>query len=154
MNGILVAAALDGMALPLHKVPDPVFAQSLVGFGMAITPGDFAQTVVAPISGTLMKLKQHAFVVVGDTGPGTKRGVLVHLGIDTVQLDWSISELIALEGQRLQAGDPVARWNPARVREAGLNPICPVIALDAEVTHIQPLAEGPVTAGDPLFQWL
>lgn len=146
---MVVTAPLTGVAVPLDKVPDPVFAQLLVGPGMAITPAARAQVIVAPISGRLAKLKAHAFVVVSDTG----RAVLVHLGIDTVQLDDSISEPVTIEGQLLAAGDPVARWHPERVIQAGLNPVCPVIALDAGGDAIQAIAGGPVEAGAPLFRW-
>lgn len=145
-----VTAPLSGIAVPLHKVPDPVFAKAIVGPGVAITPSVERQLVLAPISGMLTKLKPHAFVIVGDDG----RAVLVHLGIDTVQLNGSDSELIAAEGQRVAAGDPVARWDPLRVMEAGLSPLCPVIALEAAPEVISMVAEGPVAAGADLFTWL
>lgn len=145
---MLVTAPLSGVAMPLAKVPDPVFAQSIVGPGVAITPPPRAQTVRAPISGRLVKLKPHAFVIQNETG-----AVLVHLGIDTVQLNGSVSEAIAVEGQLLRAGDPVARWHPERVVAAGLNPVCPVIALDAAGTIVDMLADGPVEAGAVLFRW-
>jgi PTS system N-acetylglucosamine-specific IIA component len=144
-----VTAPLSGIAVPLHKVPDPVFAKAIVGPGVAITPSVERQLVLAPISGRLTKLKPHAFVIVGDDG----RAVLVHLGIDTVQLNGSDSELIAAEGQRVAAGDPVARWDPQRVMEAGLSPLCPVIALEAAPEVISMVAEGPVAAGADLFTW-
>ncbi|WP_117210625.1 PTS sugar transporter subunit IIA [Allorhizocola rhizosphaerae] len=145
---MVVTAPLTGVAVPLQGVPDPVFAQSLVGPGVAITPVARVQTVLAPIAGRLVKLKPHAFVVQGETG-----AVLVHLGIDTIQLDGTVSEPIAAEGQLLAAGDPVARWHPELVIEAGLNPVCPVIVLESSSRVVQILAEGPVEAGAPLFSW-
>ena len=106
-------------------------------------------TAYAPIAGTLVKLKPHAFVVVGPDG----RGVLVHLGIDTVNLEGAGFELIAVEGEHVAAGQPVITWNPADIEAGGLSPICPVIALDAEPDRIGALALGPVRAGDQLFHW-
>jgi sugar PTS system EIIA component len=144
-----VTAPLSGIAMPLHKVPDPVFAKAIVGPGVAITPSAAEQLVVAPISGRLVKLKPHAFVIVGSDG----RAVLVHLGIDTVQLNGTDSELLASEGQLVAAGDPVARWHPERVIAAGLSPVCPVIALEASPDVISMVAEGPVVAGAELFTW-
>lgn len=147
---MVVTAPLSGIAVPLLKVPDPVFAQSIVGPGMAITPDAGEQIVVAPIAGRLVKLKPHAFVVLGD---GDGRAVLVHLGIDTVQLTVRVSEPVAAEGQLLSADDPVAIWYPSRVIDAGLSPVCPVIALDASLDMIETLADGLVVAGAPLFLW-
>jgi sugar PTS system EIIA component len=144
-----VTAPLSGIALPLHKVPDPVFAKAIVGPGVAITPNAQEQLVLAPISGRLVKLKSHAFVITGPDG----HSILVHLGIDTVQLNGSDSELIATEGQLVAAGDPVARWHPQRVIDAGLSPVCPVIALEADPEVISTIAEGPVVAGADLFTW-
>ncbi len=145
---MVVIAPLTGVAVSLQRVPDPVFAQSLVGPGVAITPVARAQTVVAPISGRLVKLKPHAFVIQNETG-----AVLVHLGIDTIQLNGSVSEPIAVEGQLLEVGDPVALWRPDLVILAGLNPVCPVIALDADGDLVEMIADGPVESGAPLFRW-
>jgi PTS system N-acetylglucosamine-specific IIA component len=146
---MVVSAPLSGLAVPLHKVPDPVFAKAIVGPGVAITPDPREQLVLAPISGRLVKLKPHAFVIAG----ADDRAVLVHLGIDTVQLNGVDSELIATEGQEVIAGEPVARWHPERVIAAGLSPLCPVIALDASPEVISMVAEGPVEAGADLFTW-
>jgi sugar PTS system EIIA component len=146
---MVVVAPLSGIALPLHKVPDPVFAKAIVGPGVAITPNAEEQLVLAPISGRLIKLKPHAFVIAGPDG----HAILVHLGIDTVQLNGSDTQLLASEGQLISVGDPVARWHPERVIAAGLSPVCPVIALEASPEVISTIAEGPVTAGADLFTW-
>jgi sugar PTS system EIIA component len=146
---MVVSAPLSGIALPLDKVPDPVFAKAIVGPGVAITPNAVEQLVLAPISGRLIKLKAHAFVITGSDG----HSILVHLGIDTVQLNGSDSELLATEGQLVSAGDPVARWHPQRVIAAGLSPVCPVIALEASPEVISMIAEGRVLAGAELFTW-
>jgi PTS system N-acetylglucosamine-specific IIA component len=146
---IYVATPLAGTAIGLAEVPDPVFSQSMVGPGAAIDPERRLQAALAPIAGTLVKLKPHAFVVTSPDG----RGVLVHLGIDTVNLDGEGFELIAAEGEELRAGQPVVTWNPADVEAGGLSPICPVIALDAESDRIDAIASGELEAGDQLFHW-
>jgi PTS system N-acetylglucosamine-specific IIA component len=104
---------------------------------------------VAPISGTIVKLHPHAYVVVGDDG----RGVLVHLGIDTVQLKGEGFRLLAAEGDRVGAGQPVVAWNPAAIEAGGRSPVCPVVALDAPADAVGKVAEGGVNAGDALFEW-
>lgn len=145
---MVIKAPLEGVVLPLQDVPDPVFSEFLVGPGVAILPGPGQQTIVAPMGGRLLKLKPHAFVVaVGN------RAILVHLGIDTVRLNGGASELLAVEKQMVKAGDPVMRWHPARVTDAGLSAICPVIALDAPLDALASVAEGEVAAGGDLFSW-
>ncbi|MER7206899.1 PTS glucose transporter subunit IIA [Streptosporangium sp. NPDC000239] len=144
-----VLAPVAGAALALRAVPDPVFSQGLVGPGLAIEPLREPGRAVAPIAGKIVKLHPHAFVVVGDDG----RGVLVHLGIDTVQLRGEGFEVLASEGDRVEAGQPVVAWNPAEVEAGGRCPVCPVVALDAVTEAVTRIADGPVRTGDELFVW-
>ena len=146
---LVVAAPLAGAVTPLSDVPDPVFAEALVGPGVAIHPDDEALVAVAPVAGRLVKLKPHAFVAVGDGG----RAVLVHLGIDTVKLGGEGFTVLASEGQEVAAGDPVVRWDPLGVAQRGMSAVCPVVALDASADLIADPASGHVAIGDALFTW-
>ena len=150
MDTLLVGAPLAGLAIALGDVPDLVFAEAMVGPGAAVDPHRGPLIAHAPITGTLVKLKPHAFVVVGADG----RGVLVHLGIDTVNLDGAGFEVLAEEGTVIAAGTPVIRWNPAEVAAKGLSPVCPVIALDAAASSVEPVASGEIKPGGPLFRWV
>ena len=134
----------------MADVPDAVFAQEMVGPGVAIRPAGGAQEAVAPVDGTLSALRPHAFVV--STGG---RGVLVHLGIDTVGLDGAGFTLLARLGSAVHAGEPVLRWSPEDVARRGLSPLCPVVAVEAELGSVEQLAPvGAVVAeGEPLLRW-
>ncbi|MFI7638636.1 PTS glucose transporter subunit IIA [Nonomuraea sp. NPDC049400] len=142
-----VLAPVEGEAVRLAAVPDPVFSAGLVGPGAAIDPLRGPGKAVAPIAGKIMKLHPHAYVIVGDDG----KGVLVHLGIDTVQLKGAGFQLLAAEGDRVSAGQPVVAWDPALIEAGGRSPVCPVVALDAE--SVSEVAEGAVHVGDELFRW-
>jgi sugar PTS system EIIA component len=145
-----VTAPLPGRALPLADVPDPMFAAAMVGPGMAIDPQPGPVEAVAPVDGVLVKLHPHAFVIEATSGVG----VLVHLGIDTVQLKGEGFTLRATEGDDVRVGDPIVAWNGTEVTEGGRSPICPVVALDAEETDVVDLiVEGTLEAGDPIFTW-
>ncbi len=146
---LVVAAPLAGTVMPLADVPDPVFADALVGPGLAIGPGLGQQVVASPIAGQLAKLKPHAFVVVGGDG----RAVLVHLGIDTVRLSGDGFTLLATEGAVVDAGEPIVRWDPQTAADRGLSVVCPVVCLDAEPTAVTDPASGQIAAGDALFTW-
>jgi sugar PTS system EIIA component len=146
-----VRAPVPGRVLPLAQVPDPVFAQAMVGPGAAVDPVRGPVDAVAPIDGTLVKVLPHAFVVAPDAGPA----VLVHLGIDTVQLAGEHFEVRVAQGDRVRAGDVVTSWDTAAVEAGGRSPIVPVIALDTDADRVR-LADAvhagvTVAAGDALL---
>jgi sugar PTS system EIIA component len=145
-----VLAPIPGRVLPLSEVPDPVFAGAMVGPGAAVDPPRGPVQAVAPVDGRIVKLHPHAFVVVTSSG----RGVLVHLGIDTVQLQGEGFRLLAAEGDEVTAGTPLVAWDAAAVEAGGRSPVSPVIALDAPPEAIgDTVTAGQVEAGAKLFIW-
>jgi glucose-specific phosphotransferase system IIA component len=124
MAEIHVLAPLDGTVVALENVPDQVFAQKMVGDGVAIDPS--GQLAVAPVSGNLVKLFPggHAF------GISTKEGVelIVHIGLDTVELNGEGFENIAREGQKVKAGTPIVRFDRATIERTGKVILSPVVS--------------------------
>jgi PTS system glucose-specific IIA component len=144
-----ILSPVAGRAMPITEVPDPVFAGLMVGPGVGIDPVRQAGTAVAPISGTIVKLHPHAYVISGDSG-----SVLVHLGIDTVQLKGEGFTLHAAEGATVNAGDAVVSWDPAAVEAGGKSPAVPVVALEGSADALSAVVDsGEVAAGDVLFLW-
>ena len=146
---LVVLSPLVGQVLPLSDVPDLVFAEAMVGPGVAVEPEAGRGTAVAPVAGRLVKLHPHAFIVLTASG----RGVLVHLGIDTVELRGEGFELLAAEGDEVAVGTPVVRWDPGAVREGGRSAVCPVVALDASLDAVSGQADGRAEQGRTLFAW-
>jgi PTS system N-acetylglucosamine-specific IIA component len=145
-----VASPVTGEIVPMAEVADPVFAQAMVGPGVAVEPAGGEQDAVAPIDGTVVTLHPHAFVVAAENG----RGVLVHLGIDTVKQQGAGFTLHVVKGERVRAGQPLIRWNPETVRAAGCSAVVPVVALDAQAGSLSGLpAGGSIAAGEQLFVW-
>src|SRR6202521_5465594 len=145
-----VVAPVAGRVVGLAAVPDPVFAEAMVGPGTAVDPHRRRGVAAAPVAGRLMKLHPHAFVVVDSDG----KGVLVHLGVDTVELKGVGFELLAGEGDEVTLGQPLIGWDPAEVEAGGRSPICPVVALDAPAeTLADVVISGEVAVGDRLFTW-
>ncbi|MEU4499375.1 PTS glucose transporter subunit IIA [Streptomyces sp. NBC_00210] len=150
MTTTTVTSPVPGRAIGLAAVPDPVFSGAMVGPGTAIDPVREAQEAVAPVDGVIVSLHPHAFVVVDGQG----RGVLTHLGIDTVQLNGQGFELLVNKGDTVQRGQAVVRWNPSDVEIDGKSPICPIVALEATADSLCDVREdGDVKAGDTLFSW-
>ena len=149
---LTVLAPVSGRVLAMAQVPDPVFAESMVGPGLAIDPDSDAgaAVAVAPVAGKILKLHPHAYVIVSESG----RGVLVHLGIDTVQLKGEGFRLIASEGDEVAAGAPVVEWDPRGITAGGRSPVCPVVALDATAEDVRGLAAfGHIECGAELYAW-
>lgn len=145
-----VRSPIAGTVLDLAEVPDPVFAQAMVGPGVAVRPPEDARDVVAPVDGTVVTLHPHAFVVAAASGVG----VLVHLGIDTVRLKGEGFTVHVVKGETVRAGQPMVGWDPAAIEAAGYSAVCPVVALDAAADTLAGLAAGrSVAAGDVLFTW-
>jgi len=146
MTKIDVLAPLDGKVVELENVPDEVFAQKMAGDGVAIAPS--GEVAVAPISGTLAVLFPggHAF------GISTEDGVelIVHIGLDTVELKGQGFQNIATQGQAVQAGTPIVRFDRATVERLGKAMISPVVSSGSgTIVH---RASGTVRAGhDVLF---
>jgi PTS system glucose-specific IIA component len=146
MAEIHVLAPIDGMVVELEKVPDQVFAQKMVGDGVAIDPT--GALAVAPVAGDLVKLFPggHAF------GIATKEGVelIVHIGLDTVELNGEGFENIAKEGQKVKVGTPIVRFDRTTIERTGKVILSPVVS-SGNGTIIR-RASGTVRAGrDTLF---
>ncbi len=145
-----VLSPVTGRVVGLAGVPDPVFAQAMVGPGTAVDPERGPGHAIAPVTGKLVKLHPHAYVVVDEEG----HGVLVHLGVDTVKLKGEGFELLVSEGDAVTAGQPVIGWNPAAIEAGGRSPVCAVVALDAGADALSDVVEsGEVAKGDDLFTW-
>lgn len=146
MAEIRIFAPLDGVVTALETVPDEVFAQKMAGDGVAIDPT--GQVAVAPVAGTLIKLFPggHAFGIVSDAGAE----IIVHIGLDTVELRGLGFENIATEGQTVQVGTPIVRFDRSAIEKQGKIVLSPVVS-SGEGSVVQK-ATGTVRAGqDVLF---
>ncbi|GAA4070590.1 glucose PTS transporter subunit IIA [Microbacterium laevaniformans] len=145
---IQVAAPLDGTVVPLDNVPDPVFAGGVMGPGVAIEPT--GTTVYAPGAGVVVAAQPtgHAFGLQLDNGAE----VLIHVGIDTVNLKGEGFDVKVKNGDRVETGTPLVTFDRAVIEKAGYPLITPVIVLNGDTFDtVDPVALGPVTHGSPLL---
>jgi PTS system N-acetylglucosamine-specific IIC component len=146
-----ILAPVRGRAVPMAQVPDPTFAQGLVGHGAAIDPPHEVVDAVAPISGTVLQMLPHAYIIVSSDNVG----VLVHLGLDTVQLKGEGFTALVAKGDHVDAGQPVITYDVPAVVAAGRNPIIPVVVVDKkpeDITLDDVIASGgQVAAQQELF---
>jgi PTS system glucose-specific IIA component len=127
-EGLVVLAPVSGRAVSLRTVPDPTFAQAIVGPGAAIVPPLAVVDAIAPVGGRLLKVFPHAYVILTPDG----RGVLVHLGIDTVQLKGAGFTVRAAQGDTVAAGDVIVTYDVPAIVASGRDPIVPVIVLERQ----------------------
>ena len=144
-----VLAPVSGRAVPLSEVPDEVFAEGMAGEGGAIVPAASGEAV-APLSGTLVKLFEggHAFGI--ETGEGVE--LIVHVGLDTIELRGAGFEKLATEGDRVEAGQPIVRFDLEEIRRGGYDPVTPIVVTNADEHPVSDLETGEVSAGDPLLE--
>jgi glucose-specific phosphotransferase system IIA component len=135
----------------MADVPDEVFAQEMLGPGVALDPGSTGVVdVLAPVDGVLSALHPHAFVIQVPDG----RAVLVHLGLDTVRLLGETFTLDCCQGDAVRAGQLVVRWDVAAAVARGKPALCPVVALQAPPGAVHTAGAGTVLSSlDTLFTW-
>ncbi len=148
---MIVQSPVTGTTVSMADVSDDVFAQAMVGPGLAIQPDGGRSDALSPIDGTVATLHPHAFVVAGKDG----RAVLVHLGIDTVKQQGEGFTLHVARGDAVRAGQLMISWDPDAVRAAGYSPVVPVVALDATPDALSTVAPGErIAAAEKLFTWI
>jgi len=153
----IVVSPLEGRAIPLSEVKDATFAQGLVGPGLAILPENRTgsskngmHTVTAPFDGRISTLfpTGHAIAVTNDDDVS----VLIHVGLNTVELNGQFFEPLVKDGDRVKAGQPILRFNGDQIRKAGYDITTPVVVVDADAsTVITVLKNGSVKQNDRIL---
>jgi PTS system glucose-specific IIA component len=152
VSTVTVRAPIAGRVLRMADVPDPVFADAMLGPGLGIDPAIVEKAdVVAPVGGTVRTVLPHAVAVQTPEG----HAVLVHLGLDTVELHGAGFLLGVAKGDVVDAGELVISWSPQEVAAMGHSVVTAVVALEAEPESLTFLAQpgDEVSQGDPLFEW-
>jgi PTS system beta-glucosides-specific IIC component len=145
-GSVKVLAPVTGSAVALADVPDKVFASGAMGVGLGILPeGD---TVHSPVAGTIQVAMKtgHAYGIKTDDGVE----VLVHIGIDTVQMKGEGFTAAVTRGQRVAAGDLLATIDRAKIKAAGFSDMTIMVVTNTKaLTAVVPLGEGHLDHGVP-----
>lgn len=146
---IEIVSPVAGWVTPLDDVPDPVFAERMLGDGVAVDPVD--GRVIAPAAGAVTSIHPagHAVTLRLDSGPV----LLIHVGLDTVALDGAGFTAAVKDGQRVEQGDLLIEFDIDLVARRARSLVTPVIVTNGDafcVTHST--AEGPVEHGKSLLR--
>lgn len=148
---LILTAPVDGVVVPLADVPDPVFAEGTLGDGVALDP--LGDSLVAPCDGEVVQCARTAHAVTLRSDDGLE--LLVHLGLDTVELDGAGIELQVTTGQRVSAGETLLRFDPDRLAQGAMSLITPVVVTEGAgwriVDRANERAGHQVRRGEPLL---
>jgi phosphoenolpyruvate-protein phosphotransferase len=142
-----IMAPFDGWCALLDEVPDAVFAGRMLGDGLAIDPT--SGILAAPCEGEIMTLPDSGHAVSIRSPDGVD--VLIHVGIDTVQLGGRGFDARVKPGARVVAGDELIRFDLNVVARAAKSLMTPIVVTSDGVTFRHRRAPGPVRAGELLF---
>ncbi|MBE8595961.1 PTS glucose transporter subunit IIA [Xenorhabdus sp. BG5] len=146
-GSIEIIAPLSGEIVNIEDVPDVVFAEKIVGDGIAIKPT--GNKIVAPVDGTIGKIFEtnHAFSIESDSGIE----LFVHFGIDTVELKGEGFKRIAEEGQRVQKGDLVLEFDLVFLEERAKSTLTPVVISNMDEIKELTKVNGSVVVGESVI---
>jgi phosphocarrier protein FPr/phosphocarrier protein len=148
MSTVLLGAPLHGWAAPLDEVPDPVFAERMMGDGIAIDP--LEGIVRAPADATVAALPETAHAVTLDLANGAQ--ILIHIGIDTVALGGEGFEACVQAGQKVAAGDPLIRFDLDAVARRVKSLVTPIVLVNDGFHLTAEALDRQVDAGETLIR--
>ena len=112
-----VAQPINGTVIPYTKIQDETFASGALGQGVGIEPGD-SEIVYAPFDGTISSVAESKHAI-GITGPNDQE-LLIHVGIDTVEMNGDGFTPYVKEGDTVKTGQPILRFDREKIKAAGL----------------------------------
>ena len=147
-DDVQLGAPLAGWLTPLEEVPDPVFAERMMGDGVAIDPT--SSTLCAPADATVLTIPEtaHAVTLLLDNGAE----LLIHVGLETVALSGSGFRPLSTAGARVKAGDPLIELDLDSIAHGAKSLVTPIIlASDGYSLELGPVLR-PVALGEPILK--
>ncbi|AZR98327.1 PTS sucrose transporter subunit IIABC [Streptococcus suis] len=139
-----LVSPLSGDVVALENVNDPVFSSGAMGKGLAVKPTEGVVYAPADAEVTIAFETGHAYGL--KTASGAE--ILIHIGIDTVSMNGNGFEKLVAAGDKVAAGTPIAKFDAAKIAEAGLDDTTMIIVTNtADFTEVSPLAEGTIAHG-------
>ena len=143
-----ILAPVAGKVIPLAEIPDPIFAGGILGDGVGIDPE--VGEVCAPFDGTIASTTDTLHAI-GLTGPGGVE-MLIHVGIDTVNMKGEGFQLLVKMGDTVKAGQKLLTFDINKIREAGYSPVTAVlVANSAMFASCRPEKLGEISQQEPLI---
>lgn len=149
INGATILSPMQGTLHNLKHVNDGMFSEEILGQGVAIEPSE--GTVVSPINGIVSAVfdSKHAIGLTSEDGIE----LLIHIGIDTVQLNGEGYEYLIQKGQEVQIGDKLIQFDLMGIKSKGYKTITPIVITNSsEVGEILTANENPIKYGEEIIK--
>lgn len=144
-----LGAPAKGKAVPLSEVNDPTFADGLLGQGAAVIPSE--GKIYAPVDGTVGMMFETKHAVSLSTEYGAE--ILVHVGLDTVELKGKFYEGHVKAGDTVKAGDLLISFDIDQVKAAGYDVITPVLVCNTDdYASVEGVTGSDVVPGDTIIK--
>lgn len=148
VNKIVLTAPLTGTTQPLAEIPDAVFSSGALGEGAVIIPTE--GKVVAPCDATVSALMDTKHAVGLSTADGME--ILIHVGLNTVELNGKFFEYAVAEDQQVKRGDTLITFDMDGIKAAGYKLNTPVLVTNSDdYVSVKVVADGAVKAGEELL---
>ena len=146
---VLIGAAVNGTVIPMEQIPDEVFSAGVLGPCIGIEPED--GKICAPADGKIIQLADTLHAVGLQLAGGVE--VLIHVGIDTVEMNGDGFRSMVKEGATVKAGTQLLEMDIAKVQAAGHPAAVITIVTNADdFASVEPVASGDIKACDTLFR--
>ena len=148
VKNTVIASPVKGKVIALRDVKDEAFSAGVLGLGAAVLPED--DTIYAPADGTVENMFStgHAIDLVTDTGAE----VLIHVGMDTVQLQGKGFQPLVRSGDAVKKGQPLLKFDRKLIEAAGYSLVTPVIITNSDdYAAVAAASTAAVNAGDTLL---
>lgn len=136
-------APCDGQVVSIESVPDPVFAEKMVGDGFAIIPT--SPEILSPVDGKIIQVFPTFHAVCIESVEGLE--IIVHIGLDTVELKGEGFSCFTEVGATVKKGDKLLAFTPSILEAHGKNAITPVLITNKEIIKTLDVSLGSVKAG-------
>lgn len=142
-------APVNGQTLPLTEVKDEVFSSEAMGKGLAFVPSE--GLLRGPADGTVVLVFPTGHAIGMQTAAGAE--ILMHIGMDTVNLQGKGFETLVEKGQAVKAGDPLVKFDLAAIKQAGYDPTMPMVVTNSVKYHeVKAVAKDTVAVGDEVLE--
>ena len=146
-KSIEIASPITGNILPIEEVPDKVFSEKMIGDGLAIEP--LEGKVVSPVDGKIVTIfpTNHAIGIATNNG----LEILIHIGLDTVELDGAGFNRIIEKDTKVKKGDLLMEFDIDLIKEKGKSPISPIIITNKDKVKKIDKNNGKVKKGETII---
>ena len=145
-----ISSPVSGQTIPLEETGDEVFAEKLVGDGIAVMPEEGA--FYAPCDGTVQSVAKtsHAYSITSDDG----LDVLVHIGIDTVEMNGEGFDAKVKDGEKVKRGQLICNADIELIKSRGFSTVTPVVISNIDDVSFIDRREGNIKSGDEIINYV